>query len=165
MNLVGIMNNSDEKLINEIVRLMERDESIDAPQDSLKWAKNLFRSRVVEPKQTLVQKVLAVLQMDLSPNKAAFGERSAAGSQARQMLFEAGEIMIDLRISDSDENCSVRGQILADNFANALVRIGGFETKANELGEFILKSVPRGNYELTVRTPETEIVIENLELK
>ena len=144
---------------------MQRDESVDAPQNSVKWAKNLFLARIAESKQSLMQKVLAVLQMDLSPNKPAFGERSATGSIARQMFFEAGEIGIDLRVSVGEKGFDLRGQILGEGFENTLVKIGEFETKTNDLNEFILKSVPSGNYNLILQNSEKEIVIENLELQ
>jgi hypothetical protein len=165
MNFTGIMNNADENLMNRIVHLMQTDESSDAPQDSVKWAKNIFRSRVAEPKKSLVQKVLAVLQVDLSPNKAVFGERSAIGSAVRQMLFEAGENSVDLRVSETKNGFDLRGQILGAGFEKSVVRIGEFETKTNELSEFVLKSIPQGNYNLTLQNDDTEIVIENIGLK
>ena len=102
------MTNENENLINKIVSLMETDSSVDAPTDAIKWAKNIFRTRAVEPKKSLVQKVLAVLQIDLSPNKAAFGERSASGAQARQMLFQAGDNSIDLRIAETEKGFNLR---------------------------------------------------------
>ncbi len=68
-------------------------------KDSVKWAKNIFRTRAAEPKRSFAQKVLGVLQMDLSPDKPAYGERSASAGQVRQMLFGAGENSIDLRIT------------------------------------------------------------------
>lgn len=160
--MVSIMTNGNENLINKIVSLMETDSSADAPQDSLKWAKNIFRSRAVEPKKSLVQKVLAVLKIDLSPNKAAFGERSAASSQARQMLFSAGEIGIDLRISETEKGSNLRGQILGEGFANCTIKLGEFETVSNELSEFSFAKISGGEYDLTLKTDETEIVIESL---
>lgn len=144
---------------------MQTDKSADAPQDSVKWAKNIFRSRVREPKKSLAQKVLAVLQMDLSPDKAAFGERSASALQARQMLFAAGENGIDLRISETEKGAlNVQGQILGESFANCTVKLGEFETRANDLSEFKFDEIPAGNYELIFETDETEIVIQALEL-
>lgn len=144
---------------------MQNDKSEDAPQDSVKWAKNIFSVRHSEPKKSLVQKVLAVLQMDLSPNKAAFGERSASASQLRQMLFTAGENGIDLRIGETEKgNLNIQGQILGEGFANCIVKIGEFETRANELSEFKLEEIPAGNYDLIFRTSETEVVINDLEL-
>lgn len=156
------MTNGNENLINKIVSLMETDSSADAPQDAIKWAKNIFRTRAIEPKQSLMQKVLAVLKMDLSPNQAAFGERSASTGQVRQMLFQAGEISIDLRIAETEKGFNLRGQILGEGFANCTIKIGEFETKSNNLSEFSLTEIPSGKYDLTLQTDETEIVIEKL---
>lgn len=163
MALTGLMNNGNENLINKIVSLMEADKSVDAPSDSIKWAKNIFRTR--EPQKSLIQKVLAVLQMDLSPNKAAFGERSASGAAARQMLFSAGEIGIDLRITSGEKGSILRGQILGEGFANCTVKVGEFQTKSNELSEFSFAEIPHGKYHLILQTSETKIVIENLEIQ
>jgi len=164
MNLNGKMNNYEENLMNKIVHLMQTDKSVDAPQDSIKWAKNIFRSRIAEPKKSLVQRVLAVLQMDIAPNKAVFGERSGSASQVRQMLFEAGENSIDLRVTETENGFDVRGQILGEGFANATIKFGDNETKTNELSEFSFTNIEGGNYDLTLKNDETEIVIENLEL-
>ena len=100
MLLAMSINNSEKQILEEIINLMMKDDSADAPEDAVKWSKNLFRTRAAaEPKKSLVQKVLAILQMDLAPNKAAFGERSAGTAQERQMLFQAGESnAVDLRI-------------------------------------------------------------------
>jgi len=141
---------------------METDRSIDAPQDAIRWSKNLFRTRA--PKRSVVQKILAALQMDLSPGKAAFGERSAGSGQGRQMLFSAGENSIDLRIIKTEKGFDLRGQILGEGFPNCAIKLGKFKTGANELSEFSFSEIPGGVYNLTVRTSETEIVIENLEI-
>lgn len=159
------MKNYEENLMNKIVHLMQTDKSVDAPQDSIKWAKNIFRSRIAEPKRSLVQRVLAVLQMDISPNKAVFGERSGAPSQVRQMLFEAGETSIDLRISETENGFNLRGQILGEGFANAVIKIGEIETTTNELNEFGFTNLTGGNHTLILKNDTIEIVVENLELK
>ncbi|MBA2736274.1 MAG: hypothetical protein H0U50_05725, partial [Pyrinomonadaceae bacterium] len=153
------MNNGNENLINKIVYLMETDDSIDAPGDSIKWAKNIFRTRSAQPGKSIIQKVLAVLQMDLLPNKAAFGERSAS-AKSRQMLFQAGDNGIDLRISASGKDFALRGQILGEGFADCTVKFGDFETTANELSEFSFFNIPGGKYDLTLQSGETEITIE-----
>jgi hypothetical protein len=162
---MNLMSENNDRTIEKIIDLMQRDESIDAPADSIQWAKNLFRARIKEPKKSLSQKVLAVLQMDLSPNKAVFGERSAS-SAVRQMLFEAGENSIDLRISKTKKGLNLHGQILGAGFANCTIRIVGEasspETHANELSEFNFVEIPSGKYDLTLQSNENEIVIEDL---
>ena len=159
------MNTGNENLINKIVHLMETDESVDAPQDAIKWAKNLYRTRATEPKKSFVQKIAAVLQIDLAPGKAAFGERSASSAEARQMLFSAGENSVDVRIAKTEKGFNVRGQILGEGFAGCTVKLGEFETVSNDLGEFSFAEIPGGKYDLTLQTNDAEIVIENLDIE
>lgn len=159
------MNVMSERSIEKIINLMQADDSADAPTDAVRWAKNLFASRAAAPKRSVVQRVLAILQMDLSPNKAAFGERSSSSAQARQMLFQAGENALDLRVAATENGFNLHGQILGEGFSNAVVAIGDFETIGGETGEFKLANVPSGVYEVHLRSGEKEIVIENLELK
>lgn len=154
---------TNDELIDKIVHLMRTDDSADAPTDAVKWAKNIFRTRAAEKKKSLVQKVLAVLQVDLSGGRAAFGERSAA-SQIRQMFFQAGENAIDLRIAKTDAGLNLQGQILGEGFAGCAVKLGEFETTANELGEFGFSGIPSGKYDLTLRADDREITAANLQL-
>jgi hypothetical protein len=160
------MNNED--LLNKITNLMQTDDSADAPADAIQWSKNLFRARAVQPKESFVQKVLAVLQLDLSPNKAVFGERSASGSQARQMLFAAGDNQIDLRISTVNKGFKVAGQILGEGFAGAEVKIfnenKNFTAKSNDLGEFTFEKISKGKYTLSIIFKDKEMVLENIEI-
>lgn len=155
---------SDEGSLRKIIHLMQTDKSVDAPQDCIKWAKDIFRTRAAEPKKSLVQKVLAVLQVDLSSGKVAFGERSASTAQARQMLFSAGENAVDLRVKETEGAFELRGQILGAGFENCTVMLGGFETIANDLSEFKLTGIPPAKYELILRKGDREIIISNLEL-
>lgn len=159
------LGNKNQENIERIIRLMQTDKSVDAPQDAVKWAKNIFRARAAEPKRSLVQKIVAVLQIDLAPGKAAFGERSASSAAERQMLFKAGENAVDLRVKKDEKGLfDVRGQILGEGFANCLVKLGEKETKADDLSEFKLEKISAGSYELVFKAGENEIVIENLEI-
>jgi len=163
------MSKTNDQDLNRIIYLMQTDESFDAPQDAIQWSKNIFRSRVAEPKKSVVERFLAVLQMDLSPNRAAFGERSASASQVRQMLFQAGDNGIDLRIKQDEKGLNVQGQILGEGFANGSIIIssesGSFEAQTNHLSEFEFAEIPNGEYTVRVRGGEKEIVVERLELK
>ncbi|MBX7170799.1 MAG: hypothetical protein K1X72_07565 [Pyrinomonadaceae bacterium] len=150
---------------SEIVGLMQRDTSTDAPQDSIVWAKNLFATRLVEPKKSLLQKVLAVLEIDFS-KQPVFGERSAA--PVKQMLYRAEDLGISLRISNENENISLRGQVLGEKFGNCEIVLksekNSFFATANEASEFNLQEIPNGIYDLTLSNDEKEVIIENLEL-
>ena len=166
MNFTGTMNNED--LLNKIVQLMQTDNSADAPADAVQWSKNLFRSRAAEPEKSLLRRVLAVLQVDLSPDKAAFGERSASASQVRQMLFAAGGNLIDLRIAKVNKGFKVSGQILGEGFAGAEVKLfnegKNFTVKSNELSEFSFDKIAKGKYTLSLIFKDKEIIIENIEI-
>ena len=159
------MNSMSERQINQIINLMQTDDSADAPKDAVRWAKNIFLTRAAAPQKSFVQKVLAVLQMDLSPNKAAFGERSASASQARQLLFQAGENALDIRLTKTENGFNLHGQILGEGFANAVVKIGEFETNANETSEFKFANVPVGKHTLSFKSGEKEIIVEDFEIQ
>ncbi len=164
-NCVGELN-----LFNKAIATMRADRSLDVPADSIKWAKNLFRTRVTAPRQSVAQKILAVLQIDLSQMSPAFGERSAAS--AAQMLFQAGENSVDLRVSSGEKGLVLKGQILGQGFENCSVILRAekkeFRAQANELAEFTIKNVKAGTYEMSLTSTGSdakEITLENLVLK
>ena len=160
------MNNSQEKQLRQIVQLMETDDSVDAPSDSVTWAKNLYRTRQERP--SLIRRLVASLQMDLAPGKAALGERSGSSATARQMLFNAGEHAIDLRVAAENSHVTVQGQVLGDGFAGGEIILSGpghhLQMTINEESEFQFESVPKGYYNLTLRSSDKEIVIEAVDL-
>lgn len=157
---------SQDRKIEEIIRLMQRDDSVDAPQDAVKWAKNLCLGRDRRP--SLVRRIVAVLQADLLPNRVLAGERSASTSQSRQMFFTAGDYAVDLRIAGGRKSVGVKGQILGTGLENASVSLmgaeGSFETRADGTAMFDFNNVPAGDYVLTAKHNDVEIVIERVKL-
>lgn len=157
---------SDEKTIEHIIRRMQTDKAIDAPDDALCYAKNIFRTRVVEHRPSAIERILAVMRIDMEPDRAAFGERSARQGEARQMLFEAGDHAVDLRIKALEKGVEVRGQILGAGFENgqAILSSGtaSITTPVNEMSDFKFADVPAGEHTLTVRSGDLEIVIDSL---
>ena len=147
---------------------MRRDDSVDTPAASVRWASNLFRTRAVESKPSFVKKLAAVFQMEIAPNQPAFGERSEATSTVRQILYSAGDNAIDIRIEKARKAFSVRGQILGSGFADATVRMAGdnntFEIDVDEAGEFRLDNIPAGTYEITIRNSEVEITLKAFDI-
>ena len=147
---------------------MQRDDSVDAPADSIRWASNLFRTRAAEEKPSLIKKLVAVLQMEIAPNKAAFGERSASAASIRQVLYRADENAVDLRIEKVKKGFTVRGQILGDGFAGSKATLSddakNFDTTANESSEFRFENVPPGNYQLTIRGTSVEIELKGVDI-
>lgn len=159
---------SNNQITEQILELMRRDDSVDAPGDSVKWAKNIFRSRMVNSKAPIAQRILAVLRMDLAPNKTAFGERSAGVGQARQMLFDAGDNSIDLRINETGGAFEIQGQVLGEGFAGGSLELAGnennYKTAVSEMSEFKLTGIAKGNYRIALRGGEKELVIEGLDV-
>lgn len=160
---------STEKNLKNILDLMQRDDSVDAPADSIRWASNLFRTRATEPKQSLVKKISAILQMDLAPGKAAFGERSASASKVRQMLFRAEDNAIDIRVEPEKKGFTIRGQVLGTGFENASVMLSDevktLEARASETSEFQFDNVTAGRYELVIRGEGVEVSLRAVDVE
>lgn len=163
------MAKSNDNTIERIVALMQADNSVDAPHDSIKWVKNTFRTRATQPKASFVQKIAAVLQMELLPQNTAFGERSGGSAQARQMLFEAGENVIDLRIKEVEGGWEIHGQILGGELTTATLELFSemktYRAELTEIGEFKMKKVAGGKYDLKITSGDKEILIGGLEFK
>ncbi len=116
---------------------MRSDDSIDAPAGAVRWAENLFATRAVQPRASILRVIIATLISDLLPNKAAFGERSASASAKRQILFAAEDCGVDLRVQPSKNGSTLRGQMLGDGFEDAKITLlmgdVQFETRGDEL--------------------------------
>ena len=156
------MNNSDTNIEN-IIHLMQTDSSIDAPPDAIKWSKDIFKSRAASVELGILQRIVAVLNQDLFPG-AALGERSGSTGTSRQMLFEAGDNNVDLRIAERDGRFDIRGQILGDGSEGMVIRIGESETVSDEFGGFRFSGIAAGDYELMLRGDNHEIVLKGIVL-
>ncbi len=159
---------SEEQQLDHILRRMASDDSIDAPTDAIKYVKDLFRTRISEPVPTLLRQVLAVLQADLAPGTAVFGERSAGEAKARQMLFDSGDNAVDLRIKSSEKGFAIHGQILGDGFENGTATIEGgdsvIKVDIDTFSEFGFSGIVPGQYSLLLHGATHEIAIEALDL-
>ncbi len=157
--------NSKEDNIERVIRRMLADRSTDAPAGAIKYAKDLYRTRVAEPKASVLQRVMAVMKVDLAPNRAAFGERSAGTGQARQVLFDTGDNAVDLRIAAVDKGFDIRGQVLGSGSEDGAVELVGKAASASGKlanGTFRLGAVPAGVYSLSIRCGGKEIFIDKL---
>jgi hypothetical protein len=163
-----VMNKTEEQKLEHIIKRMSADRSEDAPAEVIKYARHLFRTRAASTQPSVLRKVLASLQMDLLPNTAAFGERSFAGSEARQMLFDAGENAVDLRINAVGKKMHIRGQVMGGGFENAeaVLTYGdlNIHVKVDENGAFTFAGLESGDYGLSIQGTETEILIEKFSL-
>ncbi len=151
--------------IDRIIQLMQTDDSSDAPADAIKWSQNLFKSRALEQKPGIIERIVGILNQELKPDAAVTGERSATGGQSRQMLFQAGDNSVDLRVTKKGETFELRGQILGDGCEEASVKLGQTEIVPDEFGSFVFTNVSEGSYELLIRGEDREIVLKGIDLE
>jgi hypothetical protein len=153
--------------LEKLVNLMMTDTAEDAPPAVVKRTLNMFRTRVVEEKPSIVERVMAVLSFDSRQLSPAFGVRSGQ-SVARQLLFSVGEHDLDLRVAPDDGAWVVSGQVLGECENGKVLLRGASASESaemNELCEFTLPRVPSGKYSLVIRFSNTEIEVPEFELK
>lgn len=145
---------------------MQRDDSVDAPADSVRWAKNLFAVRAAEP--GTLRRWVAALISELAPGTPAFGERSAAAGKARQLLFQADEAAIEVHVEPKGKTFAVSGQFLGEFQTGSVATLAAgvlkLECELSEVGGFSFEKVAKGDYELVIRTDEGEFAIERLSI-
>jgi len=154
--------------LDHILDRISRDNAVDAPEEVIRYAKGLFRTRPREATASVFKRLVASLQAELTPARAAFGERSAGTGQARQLLFEAGDHAIDLRVSTIAGGLSLRGQILGDELEGASVDLTGPTIQTVPVDEsfgFEFAGIHPGEYTLVINTSDTQIVLEDLRLQ
>lgn len=161
------MKNLEETTREHIIRRIESDTAIDPPEDTVGYVSNLYRTRCVEPKKSVVRRLLAALSFDLT-DQPAFGERSAAVGQSRQMLFDTADNAVNLKIATVSNGFDICGQVFGDGFEGAEVIVANeqnsFEAHLDEQASFKLTSIPAGSYSLSIRSDESEIFVEALSI-
>ena len=157
--------------LEQVISLMRTDEGEDAAPALVSQAINLFRARAArEASPSLTRRILAALSFDSLQMSPAYGVRSGQAT-ARQLLYNAGENDLDLRVTRSGEEWVVAGQLLGADCEGleGTVELQGAEgavsAELNEQCEFRLPAVASGSYQLRVRLGEELIEIPELELK
>jgi anti-sigma factor RsiW len=154
--------------LEQLINTMRADAAIDPPNYVVARALDLFPTRVAaagEP--SLVRRVLAALSFDSLQLPAAYGVRSGQ-SATRQLLYNAGENDLDLRVTASGESWVLSGQVLGDCTGGEVElegEAGAARSSMNELCEFTLPAVPTGSYTLRLRLNEMEVEVPQLELR
>lgn len=156
----------DDKLrrLQQLIHMMKSDTAQDAPRDVLLSVINILPAG----RQSTLQRIVATLIFDSRNAGPAFGMRSLHKA-SRQLVYSAQQTDLDLRVTIQNEECIVAGQLLLEACVGGFVEISGTngsaEATLNELCEFTLPAIPVGTYSLTVRMPDVEIEIPELELK
>lgn len=155
-----------EKRLDKIVSLMRSDRSADVPADAIKYAKMLMRSRIPAAEPGIVERIVAVLKMNLEPGKPAFGERSASAASARQMLFDAGSYAVDIRITKTGRSYELRGQIIGGETTSAEIRLSKgnktLQTRTDEFGGFRFEKLSAGECDIAIVLDGKELVIPQI---
>jgi hypothetical protein len=154
--------------LQQLINTMRADTAIDPPNYVVARALDLFPALVAAAKEpSLVRRVLAALSFDSLELPAAYGVRSGQ-TATRQLLFNAGENDLDLRVTPSGESWVLSGQVLGD-CTGGEVELEGASGAAsitmNELCEFTLPALPTGSYTLRLRLNEMEVEVPQLELR
>lgn len=164
--------------LQQVIGLMRTDTAEDAPHNAFARAVNLFHERAgLKPQrqsaeragESLLRRIVAALSFDSNSAAHAFGVRSGQAT-ARQLLYEAGEHEIDLRVAPAGGDLwAVSGQVLGE-CRGGEVELEDAEGKRvaatlNNLCEFTLPAVATGRYTLRLRFGGAEIKIEELELR
>jgi hypothetical protein len=83
------------------------------------------------------------------------------------MLFSAGELDVELRVSPHGDSFEIAGQVLGP-CAGGLVELRGpgnaVEASLNELCEFALPPVPSGTYTFALRLDDADVEVDGLQL-
>ena len=158
--------------LGHLAALMRADTSEDAPAELVAGVVRMFRARRARTEEPgVLRRLVAALTFDSSSLRPAFGVRSGQAAPARQMLYSAGDLDVDLRLAQGPEGWTVSGQVLGPCKGGEveLVNSEG-ETAAratlNELCEFtLLPPTPDGTYALRLRLGGAGVEVPELSLK
>jgi hypothetical protein len=137
-----------------------RESNYAPPKDAVRMVKLEFAAQVFDKAK---QPVLANLVFDTLGTPALAGIRSAAAA-ARQMVYEADGLAVDLRFDSpaSSRRIFLTGQVLDKRVPRASIEDSAVivwthqglalaETKANAYGEFHLEIEPQNNLRLSIQ--------------
>lgn len=151
--------------IERMVTAMRLDQSADAPPAVIARAVARFRPRAVEAPPSPIQRLVAALTFASRPLTPAFGLRGE-GSGERQLLFTAGDYDVDLRLAPDAGAWSLSGQLLGPETGAGTALLTGGETRRTHTfapdAAFSFLQLPEGQYVLTLRFGDVEIVLPEL---
>jgi anti-sigma factor RsiW len=157
--------------LGHLTALMRADAAEDAPPELIASVVGMFRARRAGAEERgLLRRLVAALTFDSSSLQPAFGVRSGQAAPARQLLFSAGELDIDLRLAQGSEGWTVSGQVLGPCRGGEVEVLNAEGSAAarstlNELCEFTLAPVAEGAYALRLRLDDAEVEIPELSLR
>ena len=159
---------TDLRWLERVLAAMRRDTAWEeTPPEVVARAVRLFRPRGGPSSPNPLQRLRAMLDFDSLLAPQPMGLRSGKPIE-RQLLFTAGDLSIDLRITPSGTLWSLAGQVLGPSSGGGQAALASSDTTAeaalNELSEFMLPPVPAGDYKLTLRLADVEVEVDRLQV-
>lgn len=151
--------------VTSVIALMRSDDSEDAPDHVINRAIRLLRP-APDAAPGLLRRIAAALRFDSAAAPLAMGMRSDQEAP-RQLLFEAEDRDLDVRIAAGAGQFRISGQILGPDEGGSVELIGAKLTVRvglNLLSEFTLPPVPPGRYRLVLRQGDREVETAPFEL-
>lgn len=152
--------------LQKTLMLMQSDDSVDAPPETIARAVRRFRPRAVPATPSLRERLVAALTFDSGQMPLAVGVRSAAAT-SRQMLYTAGDYEIDLRLAPETDTVRVAGQVLGPDTQGDVqatpTQGEPVRQPLTALGEFTIQLLREKRYALTIELAQRDIEIQNLE--
>jgi hypothetical protein len=147
---------------------LREDSANEPPAELVQWGISLFQP-VIQPQAGRgLRKIIASLVFDTYDQPMLAGVRGM-GAPARQLLFRAGDVDVDVKIESMEANDRITlvGQVLSSAtkfFDNTPVKLEShgivrYRTKTNVVGEFSFDEVPKDTYHLSVDLPEGQITL------
>jgi hypothetical protein len=158
--------------VRQVVGLMHDYDAEDAPEDVISRAVPLLRQRHAAASGTqesarpsLPQRIIAALRFDGLQQPAPALRAGRPGM--RQMLFDAGQYDVDVRIAPSGSAWVVSGQVLGPHSGGQVELRGpadAVQAGLSELSRFRLPPIPAGRYTLILHLDAAEVEIGDLEV-
>lgn len=158
---------AQSKRLKEFLELTRNRLTEQTPQTTTAACLNLFESQETRRKESLIKKVLGSLVFDDWQMAFVINERLSE-SEFRQLLYNAENYDVDLRLIPIEKRWVIAGQILGEcNGGKVQIHSDNFveEVFLNESCEFVIQNVPDGSYALKVFLEDVEIEISELLLK
>ena len=154
--------------LQSLVLQLQADLANEPPAELIQWGNRLFQPLAQPSTGSKLRKLVAALVFDTFDQPLLAGVRHA-GTAARQLLYRAGDVDVDVKIEsmESNERITLVGQVLATStkfLENAPVKLEShgltrFKTTTNLVGEFSFDEVPKDTYHLSVDLPEGQITL------
>ena len=152
--------------LEHTIGLMRTDDTVEPPARVADAISHVFRPHTAPKPASLRQRIVATLRFDSAQVPLPQGTRSGPIAE-RQLVYNAGEIKLDLRITPAGALWVVAGQVLGMRAPGQIELqgpTGTLHAALSDVNEFVLSPAPPDDYTLIVRMAEVEIVVAGLKV-